>query len=121
MIHLKILNFFCFLFCVQIISAQLSYDTPQSVGLDSTFIHTQVDSIMHYAIIEKAFPGVQLLVAKKGKIIFHKAYGFHTYDSIQKVNLDDVYDLASVTKIAGPLACFNETLRRRQARFRCIF
>lgn len=43
------------------------------------------------------------MVAKSAKIIFHKAYGFHTYDSIQKVALDDIYDLASVSKITGPL------------------
>ena len=83
--------------------AQLIYDTPESVELNSIYIETNVDSIMNDAIIQKAFPGAQLLVAKKGKIIFHKAYGFHSYDSIQKVNLDDVYDLASVTKITGPL------------------
>lgn len=94
------------LFCLLIrhpLNAQLVYDTPQSIGLDSTYIHTQVDSIMHFAITKKAFPGAQLLVAKKGNIIFHKAYGFHTYDSLQKVNLNDIYDLASVTKITGSL------------------
>jgi len=58
---------------------------------------------MSDAIAKKAFPGAQLLVAKQGKIIFHKAYGFHTYDSIQNVELNDIYDLASVTKIVGPL------------------
>ncbi|MFD1161128.1 serine hydrolase domain-containing protein [Hwangdonia seohaensis] len=103
MIRFKILSLCCFLFGMQSINAQLSYDTPESVGLDSIYIKTNVDSIMRDAIIQKAFPGAQLLVAKQGKIIFHEAYGFHTYDSIQKVNLNDVYDLASVTKIAGPL------------------
>ncbi len=98
-----VLRVFLVLFCTQAASAQLKYGTPQSVGLDPSYIHSQVDSIMHYAIKEKAFPGAQLLVAKKGTIIFHQAYGYHTYDSIQKVALDDVYDLASVTKITGPL------------------
>lgn len=103
MIRFKIFTICCLLFCVQSVSAQLSYDTPESVGLDSTYIKSNVDSIIQDAIIQKAFPGAQLLVAKQGKIIFHEAYGFHTYDSIQKVNLDDVYDLASITKITGPL------------------
>ncbi|MGB5553293.1 MAG: serine hydrolase [Flavobacteriaceae bacterium] len=58
---------------------------------------------MQEAIVQKAFPGAQILVAKDSKIIFHKAYGFHTYDSLQPVALDDIYDLASVTKIIGPL------------------
>ncbi len=98
-----VLRILFILFCFHVASAQLTYDSPESVGLNSNDIQTQVDSIMHYAIIEKAFPGAQLLVAKKGKIIFHQAYGYHTYDSIKKVALNDVYDLASVTKITGPL------------------
>ncbi len=81
----------------------LVYGTPEDVGLDATQIQTKVDSIMTLGIAKKAFPGAQLLVAKNGKIIFHKAYGYHTYDSIQNVALNDIYDLASVTKIAGAL------------------
>ena len=84
-------------------SAELSYGNPSEVGLDSVFITTKVDSIMTLAIREEAFPGAELLVAKQGKIIFHQAYGYHTYDSIQRVSMDDLYDLASVTKITGPL------------------
>ena len=82
---------------------ELSYANPSDVGLDSLYIHTKVDSIITNGIKKEAFPGAQVLVAKEGKIIFHKAYGFHTYDSIQHVALDDIYDLASVTKIMGPL------------------
>jgi CubicO group peptidase (beta-lactamase class C family) len=92
----------CFL-CSQLAQAQLQYDTPESVGLNSEYIQKKVDSIMQSGIKQHAFPGAQLLVAKQGKIIFHQAYGCHTYDSIQKVALDDIYDLASVTKVVGPL------------------
>jgi CubicO group peptidase (beta-lactamase class C family) len=99
-LHITIL---CFLFNGLCLNAQLEFGTPESVGLDSKYIQTKVDSIMALAITKEAFPGAQLLVAKQGKIIFHKAYGYHTYDSIQKVHLNDVYDLASVTKILGPL------------------
>ncbi|MEZ4796895.1 MAG: serine hydrolase [Flavobacteriaceae bacterium] len=99
----KTLFFFVFLFVENLVFAQLVYDTPESVGLNSNYIEFKVDSIMNDAISQKAFPGAQLLVAKQGKIIFHKTYGFHTYDSIIKVEKDDIYDLASVTKIAGPL------------------
>ena len=75
-------------------NAQLEYGTPESVGLNSQYIHTKVDSIMTLAITKEAFPGAQLLVAKQGKIIFQEAFGYHTYDSIQKVALNDLYDLA---------------------------
>lgn len=92
-----------FLLYSQSTTAQLRYDTPNSVGLDSSYINVKVDSIMTLGIREQAFPGAQLLVAKNGNIIFHKAYGYHTFDSIQKVRLNDIYDFASVTKITGPL------------------
>jgi CubicO group peptidase (beta-lactamase class C family) len=82
---------------------ELSYGTPSEVGLDSNFIYNKVDSIMTLGVQKEAFPGAQLLVAKNNKIIFHEAYGFHTYDSIQRVALDDIYDLASVTKITAAL------------------
>jgi CubicO group peptidase (beta-lactamase class C family) len=72
-------------------------------GLDSLYIHRKVDSIITIGIKNNAFPGAQVLIAKEGNIIFHEAYGFHTYDSIQPVALNDMYDLASVTKILGPL------------------
>ncbi|MGB5370418.1 MAG: serine hydrolase [Flavobacteriaceae bacterium] len=81
----------------------LTYATPKEVGLDSASIHHRVDSIMTNAIKQHAFPGAQVLVAKNGKIIFHKAYGHHGYDSLQTTALDDLYDLASVTKIAASL------------------
>ncbi|WP_273568850.1 serine hydrolase domain-containing protein [Maribacter halichondriae] len=82
---------------------ELIYAHPSSMGLDPTYIHIKVDSIITNGIKQEAFPGAQILVAKEGKIIFHKAYGFHTYDSLQPVGLEDIYDLASVTKIIGPL------------------
>lgn len=81
----------------------LIYANPSDVGLDSTYVHRKVDSIITNGIKNEAFPGAQVLVAKSGKIIFHKAYGFHTYDSVQAVALDDIYDLASVTKITAAL------------------
>ncbi|WP_224484813.1 serine hydrolase domain-containing protein [Robertkochia aurantiaca] len=66
-------------------------------------VERKVDSLVNDAVQQEAFPGAQLLVAKEGEVIFHKTYGFHTYDSLQPVSHTDLYDLASVTKISGPL------------------
>ena len=81
----------------------LTYATPDDITIDMDLVHKNVDSIMTLGIRNQAFPGAQLLVAKDNKIIFHKTYGYHTYDSIQPVSMTDMYDLASVTKITGPL------------------
>lgn len=58
-----------------------------------------IDSIVIDGISRKAMPGCALLVAKKGTVIYQKEYGFFQNDSIEKVNKNSVYDLASVTKI----------------------
>jgi CubicO group peptidase (beta-lactamase class C family) len=42
-----------------------------------------------------------VLVAKDGKVVFHKAYGYANYDNAQPANKDMIYDLASVTKISA--------------------
>ncbi|QCX38839.1 serine hydrolase [Aureibaculum algae] len=103
-LHSRII-IFCMLLSVFSVSAQdkLTYANPSDVGLDSTYIYHNVDSIMTLGIQNRAFPGAQVLVAKDSKIIFHKAYGFQTYDSVQQVGLNDIYDLASVTKITAAL------------------
>jgi beta-glucosidase-like glycosyl hydrolase/CubicO group peptidase (beta-lactamase class C family) len=82
---------------------RLSYARPEAVGWNSAYIHQRVDSIIEKGLEAGAFPGCCILVAKEGKVVFQKAYGYHTYKARQKVQCDDVYDLASVTKITGPL------------------
>ncbi|WP_373398368.1 serine hydrolase [Algoriphagus halophilus] len=98
-------SFFLFMFLIQLGFAQqeLVHASPSQLGFDEAFINQQVDSIMQVGIDSMAFPGAQVLVAKNDTVIFHKAYGFHTYDNLQAVSLNDLYDLASVTKISGPL------------------
>ncbi|WP_416448471.1 serine hydrolase domain-containing protein [Leeuwenhoekiella sp. A2] len=77
--------------------------TLQYAPINKEEINKQVDSIMKFAIQSHAFPGAQLLVAKDNEIIYHRSFGFQTYDSITPVENNDLYDLASVTKIAGTL------------------
>ena len=84
-------------------SIRLKYTLPEEVGLNSKKLNGRIDSIVNNALAKKAFPGCNVLVAKDGKVIFQKAYGFHTYDNRILASLDDIYDLASVTKVSGAL------------------
>ncbi len=81
----------------------LHYQSAISLGLDSFYICSKIDSIVERGIKEHAFPGCQILAAKDGAIFFDKVYGYHTYDSIDLVKKTDLYDWASVTKITGTL------------------
>ena len=59
----------------------------------------KIDSIVDFAIKNKMTPGVQLLIAKNGSVIYNKSYGHHTYNKKISVENEDIYDLASITKI----------------------
>ena len=62
-------------------------------------MNNAIDSIVTDAIRQQAIPGAVVLVAKDGKIVFERAYGYLTYDSSEPVYEETIYDLASVTKI----------------------
>lgn len=78
----------------------MSYAFPEEVSVDRNRLR-KIDSLAKYAVRIKATPGCQVLVARKGKIIFEKSYGYHTYAAKQRVRDNDLYDLASLTKVAA--------------------
>ena len=45
----------------------------------------KVDSLIHYAIDNKMFPGAQLVVVKENKVLLNKAFGFYTYKKKKKL------------------------------------
>jgi beta-N-acetylhexosaminidase len=79
---------------------RLVYTVPEKAGMDSRVLE-RIDSVVHSGIEKGAFPGCQVLVARKGKVIYQKAFGYHTYEKAVPVQNSDIYDLASVTKIAA--------------------
>ncbi|MCX6219148.1 glycoside hydrolase family 3 N-terminal domain-containing protein [Spirosoma sp.] len=84
---------------------RMKYTIPEEVGISSKFLTQQVDSLVNVGISQGAFPGCVVQMAKDGKVIFRKAYGKHTYDASLgaeplPVQLDDLYDMASVTKVS---------------------
>ncbi len=81
---------------------RLSYGLPESVGMNSHKLE-RIDSIVDIALKENMTPGLQLIVARKGKVIYNKNYGYHTYNKVRKVKGSDIYDLASLTKILATL------------------
>ncbi len=80
---------------------RLRYGPPELVGLDGQAFNTALSLAMDEAISNKIFPGANLLVAKDGVVIFHKAFGKTTYTSTEPLSKDAIYDLASITKIFG--------------------
>ena len=77
---------------------RLSYGLPESVNLSSEKLN-KIDSLAQIAIDSSMTPGVQILVAKDGKVIYDKNFGYLTYKKKQRVNHNTIYDIASLTKI----------------------
>ena len=63
--------------------SRLSYGLPERVGMNSDRL-MKIDSVAQYAVDSLMTPGIQLLVARKGKIIYNKNFGKHTYNEIKK-------------------------------------
>lgn len=80
--------------------SKFGYATPDEVGLSADTLK-QIETLVKEAINKRATPGCSILIAKDGKIVYQKAFGHHTYQRQRKVEISDIYDLASITKIAA--------------------
>lgn len=79
---------------------RLTYSNTACAELE-TAPFDKIDSIINQCIKGKIMPGCQLLFGVKGNVVYNKAFGYHTYDSLQPVQLTDIYDIASVTKVTA--------------------
>ncbi len=85
---------------------RLQFGLPENAGVSSALLNPKIDSIVNAALAARAFPGCVVMVARKGIVIFKKAYGYQTYDERTAVKEDDLFDLASVTKVSSSLPGF---------------
>lgn len=78
----------------------LPSSTPDNEGFEYDFSES-LDTLLAQTVKKGITPGGQLMVLKNGRNIYQRSYGSFYYDSMRKVRNHDLYDLASVTKIAG--------------------
>jgi CubicO group peptidase (beta-lactamase class C family) len=82
-------------------AAGLPVAKPEAVGMSSRQL-ALLDTIVEEAIARKDFPGAVLLIARKGKTVYKKAFGASQLaPEVRPLKADMIFDLASVTK---PLA-----------------
>jgi beta-glucosidase-like glycosyl hydrolase/CubicO group peptidase (beta-lactamase class C family) len=82
------------------VADRFSYTLPEAAGVRTADL-AGIDAIAREGIAMKAYPGCQVLVAHQGKVIWNKAYGSPSYESKRRARTDDLYDLASISKVAG--------------------
>lgn len=81
---------------------RLGYSFPERVGFD-VFKLAEVDRLVQDGLDSLMYPGAQVLIARKGKVIYNKGFGKPTYKSKEKITPNHLYDLASITKILATL------------------
>jgi beta-glucosidase-like glycosyl hydrolase/CubicO group peptidase (beta-lactamase class C family) len=86
---------------------RLAYSFPEDVGLNSEKLK-RIDSIAAVVLKEKMAPGLQVLVARKGKVVYNKSFGYHTGEEKVSVKNSHIYDVASMTKILASLPLIME-------------
>lgn len=100
---------------------RLQYTIPELAGIDRILLQKGLDSLVQVGLVQRAYPGCVLQVAKDGKVIYHKAYGFHTYEAAEKVDMvsqnkayagfvDDAMDNVEGLKSDGPKSNSNHSI-----------
>jgi beta-glucosidase-like glycosyl hydrolase/CubicO group peptidase (beta-lactamase class C family) len=81
---------------------RLQYGSAEQAGIDSEKLY-KIDSISQSAMDSMATPGCRVLVARNGIVFYDKSFGYHTYLKQNPVKENDIYDIASITKIASTI------------------
>jgi CubicO group peptidase (beta-lactamase class C family) len=79
---------------------RLAFGLPEEEQMDSRTLE-RIKRIVREAISREDMPGCEVLVARNGRVIYNRSFGYYTYDSIRRVTEKSIYDLASITKVAS--------------------
>lgn len=90
---------------------RLGYTHPENVGVDSDKL-LEIEQMAQYAMELNATPGMQILVAKNGKVFYDKSFGYQSNERLKKVDWEDIYDIASITKIVASLPLVMQSVEK---------
>jgi len=86
---------------VQIGSGQLRLTNPSRVSVSQQHL-SQIDAVVEADIAQRRLPGAVVLVARKGRVVWRKAYGARAVEPLREpMSVDTVFDLASLTKVVA--------------------
>lgn len=93
--------------------SRLGYTVPEGCGFDSD-LEQRIDSIAKACLAAGAFPGCQVVVARKGEVVIDRSYGKLESGGTAPVTPETMYDIASMTKatatVGGLMAAYDEGL-----------
>ncbi|WP_081634851.1 serine hydrolase domain-containing protein [Lunatimonas lonarensis] len=78
-------------------SPPLTEASPASVGMSPERIQ-RIDAMLAQSVQDGDIPGVVALIARDGKIVYHKAFGTADASSSRPLKRDDIFRIASQSK-----------------------
>ena len=84
-----------------------------------TAVENNVSFVEAFEIIDNAikgnvFPGAQILIARKGKVLANQGFGQFTYsDTSKSVDTETIYDIASLTKVVATVPIVQKLIERK--------
>ena len=95
----RFLAFIFLVVCCQWLQAQLLQTKPELVSVSSSRL-SLMDPVIDEAINQHKLPGAVVLVGRKGRVVWKKAYGDRVVDPVHEpMSVDTIFDLASLTKV----------------------
>ncbi len=112
-----VFTFAFLLFTFYFANAQgLPLSAPESVGMSSAKLK-QIEAFVNQDIADKKLPGAVVLVGRKGKIVYRKAFGNKSLvPTVENMTVDTIFDLASLTKVVATSTSMMVLLERGQIR-----
>jgi CubicO group peptidase (beta-lactamase class C family) len=82
-------------------AATLAQVTPETVGMSSERL-ARIDEAVRQAIERRETPGAVVLVARRGQVVYRKAFGDRAIEPQREaMTVDTIFDLASLTKVVA--------------------
>lgn len=98
-----IITFLLTLTCSIVFAQTLIPAKPEQAGLSSERL-TRVDELINSYLTNKQIPGAVVLIARNGKIVLHKAYGYSNLENNTPLKTNDIFRIASQSKAVTSLA-----------------
>jgi CubicO group peptidase (beta-lactamase class C family) len=103
--HFQTALIIAFYICVHLCSSvdnifaqSLPIAAPSTVGMSTERLN-EIDKIVAKDIADKKLPGAVVLIGRKGKIVYRKAFGNRSLvPTVEKMTVDTIFDVASLTK-----------------------
>ena len=102
------------LVCATLTAADLPTATPESIGMSSSRL-ARLDTALQAEIAARKLPGIVVAVARRGKVVYNKAFGVANLETRAPMRTDAMFRLYSMTK---PVASVGLLTLYEQGKFR---